>query len=377
MRRVIFSRSKFDFFEALFDTTKTSTGSSASNQIKLVFTGVFVANGTIDWGDGIKENSTLTGTFTHTYSTAGVYTVKIIGASFRLSFNNTNDRLKIIEIKKWGNNYLFSNAFRGCANLVLDNVRGMPKMDPVLSNVFSDCTSLVTINNINNWNFSAITNIAQFFSNCSNLNQNFNLSLPAVTNLGSLFLNCAKLNSPININAPLVTSLVSLFQGCTILNSSVILSTGNLININSLFRDAKTFNQDISYLNVSNVTNFDLVFYGATAFNQPLSWSVSNGTMMNGVFLNAPAFNQDISGWDFNKNVDLTNFMNGKTFANYDKLYYNNLLQKWASVFIGTGRTNTTKSINMGTIRYTAAGKPYRDALVADGWTVIDGGLTT
>ena len=29
----------------------------------------------------------------------------------------------------------------------------------------------------------------------------------------------------------------------------------------------------------------------------------------------------------------------------------------------------------MGNIKYTIAGKPYRDALVADGFTITDGGM--
>ena len=41
---------------------------------------------------------------------------------------------------------------------------------------------------------------------------------------------------------------------------------------------------------------------------------------------------------------------------------------------IGSGRTST-KALGMGTIKYTIAGANARAALVADGWTITDGGI--
>lgn len=100
---------------------------------------------------------------------------------------------------------------------------------------------------------------------------------------------------------------------------------------------------------------------------------VSSIINMQACFFGA-LFNQDISKWNFNKEVMLENFMGNKTPANYNATYYSNLLIKFASIFIGSGRTSP-KVLGMGTIKYTGAGSSARAALVADGWTITDGGL--
>ena len=95
---------------------------------------------------------------------------------------------------------------------------------------------------------------------------------------------------------------------------------------------------------------------------------------MQSMFRNATAFNQDISNWNFNVNVSLTNIMAGKTSANYNASYYDNLLIKLANIMIGSGRTSV-KSLGMGSIKYTSAGASARQALIDDGWTIVDGGV--
>lgn len=58
----------------------------------------------IDFGDGNSENN-ITGDVTHTYNSAGIYTVSISGNFPRIYFlNNQTDADKILSIDQWGSN---------------------------------------------------------------------------------------------------------------------------------------------------------------------------------------------------------------------------------------------------------------------------------
>ncbi|GMH54049.1 hypothetical protein TrST_g5741 [Triparma strigata] len=62
---------------------------------------------------------------------------------------------------------------------------------------------------------------------------------------------------------------------------------------------AEQFNEDISRLDVSNVTTMEHMFNRAKAFNGDLSsWNVSNVTTMEVMFFDASEFNGDLSAWD-------------------------------------------------------------------------------
>ncbi|KAL7516950.1 hypothetical protein ACHAWF_000092, partial [Thalassiosira exigua] len=66
-----------------------------------------------------------------------------------------------------------------------------------------------------------------------------------------------------------------------------------------MFQDAKSFNRDIGFWSVSNVTNMESMFQGAIAFNQPVGlWNVTNVTNMAFMFYGASVFDQDLTKWD-------------------------------------------------------------------------------
>ncbi len=101
---------------------------------------------------------------------------------------------------------------------------------------------------------------------------------------------------------------------------------------------------------------------------------------MNLLFVNCYDFNQDISNWNFSglNNVNgLASFMSGKSDANYDANYYDNLLIKWASSpSVGGLQSNVIGTIDMGSIKYTSAGASARASILANNKavTINDGG---
>jgi surface protein len=129
-----------------------------------------------------------------------------------------------------------------------------------------------------------------------------------------------------------------------------------------------------------SAVNMVYMFAQATAFNQNISnWNISKATDMNNMFNIATAFNQDLSAWcaKFNINVNLANFLDnsGMSAANYSAF----LNALWAD--IGTTRQGTwiartvAKILGAANLKYNSTAAAARASLIANGWTITDGGL--
>ena len=321
-RRFVFGKNKPKPFISLWDTTKTSTGSSANNQVKLPLLESFPYR--VDWGDGVTNviASASDVNLTHTYAASGVYTIKILSPVKGFYFDNTGDRLKILKIIDWGD-YQFTGRsnlggnFNGCANLTLADVIGFPKVITSLRNVFGGCTSLTTINNLSMWDVSNVQLFISAFINCSNFNDGglSNWNTANMTNPSIMFQFAGKFNQPLNWNFSKVTTMANMF------------------------------------------------FY--SGFNQSVSnWDVSKVTAMNDIFNGCGAFVQPLDAWNINKNVTMNNFMLNKT--NYPPALWDAFLLKFKNCVVGTGRTQKAKTFQTYGKR-TAASQAAVDALLADG----------
>ena len=94
----------------------------------------------------------------------------------------------------------------------------------------------------------------------------------------------------------------------------------------------------------------------------------SSATDIDYMFYNCDSFDQDLSNWNVTSITNASNFMagaNGLSTTNYDRT-----LSGWSSQSVNNG-----VSIYFGGSQYsTATGLAYRNALVASGWTITDGG---
>ena len=235
LKKFYFGKSKVVFtpFVSTWKTDNLSSGSSTATQVKLplILTGTY--NFVVDWGD--NTTSTITtynqAAVTHTYSVAGTYQIKIKGVCNGWRFNNTGDRSKILSVQQWGTSLKFGTTegsyFSGCNNLNLSSVTDTPVLTGVLnmSNCFSYCSALTTINKIGEWACSNVTNMSSMFQSATNFNQN----------IGSW-------------------------------------NVSNVTSMSSMFFQATNFNQDIGSWNVSNVTNFSNFMFGKT----PATFSTTN-----------------------------------------------------------------------------------------------------
>jgi len=251
-------------FIAVWDTTKTSTDSSSDNQIELPLISDGIYNFTIYWGDGTSDKITNwnQSETTHTYATQGVYSFYIEGTVIGWSFNNGGDRLKLLEIKQWGVLRLGNsgNYFYNCSNLKITasdilNLTGTTTLECC----FRDCSNLVEIEGMNEWDVSNVTNMGGLFAYSFYFNQNIS-----------------------NWDV-----------------SSVTIMAG-------MFRSVAYFNQDIGNWNVSSVTNMAGMFAHSSSFNQDIgNWDVSKVTDMYSMFSVTYFFNQDISNWDVSKVTEM------------------------------------------------------------------------
>ena len=210
----------------------------------------------IDWGDGTIEFGN-TGNVSHSYSTAGNYTVKILGdfPQFASLAGGISNAEKLRTIEQWGNIEWRSmfQAFSRCANM---NVTATDAPDlsqvTIMSEMFFGCTNLQSPD-FSNWDTSKVTSMSWMFLNATNFNGNM-----------------------------------------------VNWDVGNIIDFTLMLAGARSFNQDISNWNIGE--------------------HVTGTIAMNSMLTSTESFDQNLGNWDLQKVIDINAMLNnsGLSVANYD-----------------------------------------------------------
>lgn len=242
-----------DAFISLWDTTRVSSYSSNSSQIKLPLESSGNYNFIVNWGDNTSDlilsyNQT---EVTHNFEIAGEYTLIINGTLKGWQFNNGGDKIKILEISQWGNLNLGNSGsyFYGCENLELTAI-DTPDLNgtTTLYYAFRNCKNLGSEGNMNLWNVSSVTDMSFMFLYATSFNQSIS-----------------------NWDVSNVTDMGSMFEGAHSFNQSIgNWDVSNVINMYGMFNYADSFNQPINNWNVSSVIRTSFMFCGATSFNQPI-----------------------------------------------------------------------------------------------------------
>lgn len=188
-----------------FFTTQWTT-TSTFETITLPYSNGGTYSGTIDWGDGNTDVNDGTVT-THTYATAGTYTVVIDGAITEWNFSNTFSGGNITSVVHWGQLQLGTNSgsyFSDCPNLDLSSVSDVLDLTGMsdLTYMFGFCTSLTDINRIGEWNTSGITTMNAMFQGCDQINFNIGTwDVAAVTNFSDFMDSATPTFSTTNLDA--------------------------------------------------------------------------------------------------------------------------------------------------------------------------------
>jgi hypothetical protein len=416
-------------------SVKTDNSGTSNND---QFTLPSISNGAYEYytktTDGVSslitayDDADITTTFS---GGAGTYTIEIHGKFEGWKFDNGGDCSKLITISQWGSDFNLGGRtgntwrqFRGCDNLTtiscLD-VLNMSKTNHIYG-LFVECSSLTSINRLNDWDFSHITSAFSMFLNTA-INQEIDFDMPLNVSLYGFFKDNTVFNSSVTINAPLATAANEMFHGCSIFDSAIDLNLSSCTNFSKMFRNS-AFNQSLANLDTSAGTNFEFMFENVTEFNQPVtnlvtsnattikrifdgatsfnqdvsSWDVSNATLFNGVFWGASSFNQSLSSWTTSSMTNLTNFIQGATVFDQDISHFDiSNLTSASNMAISSGfsQTNYDKLLNtttgwpsqatiqsgvtahFGSAQY-GAGDPTTGRGILTGspnnWTITDGG---
>jgi len=308
--------------KAPFTTTWETT---ATNEMVTIPTlSSYTYDYTVDWGDG-SSDSNLSENASHTYSSAGVHTIKISRDFPSIYFNGGGDKEKILSIEQWGDIdwQSFLGSFNGCSALEI-NAPDTPDLSGVtdISYMFKDCSSLNS--DLNNWDVSTIQNFGYLFQNATSFNGDISSwNVSNATDMRYMFFNAVVFNQDIsNWNVFNVTNFSTMFRSAKKFNRDIgnwVVSKATIMN--SMFYDAESFNQDISSWDVSKVSYFSWMFADAWVFNCDIGgWNVTkaNSGGLSKMFLHARKFNQDLNLWTFPDTTDLSNMFNGATDFNGD-----------------------------------------------------------
>ena len=335
----------------IIEVKTDNEGTSNDNQFQ--FTGALG-----DYDVVAKQNDIVVATFdnlsgeqTITLPSSGVYDLEIkakeVNGFNRIQFNNGGDRLKITDIKQWGDVVWssFGRAFLGCENMLvtatdvpnLSNVTNVERMFRSASSANPDTT---------NWDVSNVTNMSFMFANASSANpdtSNWNVS--SVSTMSYMFLSASSANPDTsNWNVSSVTSMFRMFQ------------------------DTSSANPNTSNWDVSSVTDMSFMFASASSANpDTTNWDVSNVTNMSFMFANASSANPDTSNWNVSS-VSTMSYMFDNSNISVENLTA--CYENWSQLSL-----QNNVSFGAGSTKYNASGQAGRDILVNTyNWIIEDGG---
>ena len=189
------------------------------------------------------------------------FTLSLIRTTSKISFNGCKSLKLIPEGVDFSGTTSFSSMFSGCSSLVT-----IPEIDTSngtsFNYMFSGCSSLVTIPEIDTSNG---TSFSSMFSGCSSL-----VTIPEIdttngTNFSYMFQNCSSLVTIPLINISNGTNFSYMFQNCSSLVTIPLINTTNGTNFSYMFLCCPSLVTIPETLNTSNGTNFSYMFYGCAS----------------------------------------------------------------------------------------------------------------
>ena len=256
---------------------------------------------TIDWGDGSTDSYTSCEDYrSHTYTSAGTYTIKVTGTIHNWSCNKTVPaHFDSYFCDKYCTENEDEKYYDLCFDFCKDVSYSICGNNAELVGIVDTLPALIGIES-----FGPVGLTSHSFENANQLTYVSSKDIPnanALTNMSEMFANATLFNGAIgNWDTSQTIDMSNMFMGASNFNQSLSgWDTSNVTRMSYMFYNAKSFNGDISAWDTSNVKYMSSMFMGASSFNQSLNgWDTSNVNDMVRMFYNASAFNGDINAWD-------------------------------------------------------------------------------
>ena len=249
--------------------------------------------------------------------------VKIFGHEFVM--NNAKECNIIHNNKEYDltENFNIKDIKENTFEIKLINIKNIKNM----SYMFIECSSLLTIKGISNWNTSNITDMSYLFYGCSSLSKISGISewdTKNVINMSYLFSSCKHLEKLPDIskwNVINVKDMNNIFSRCNSLKELPDISkwnTSNVKDMRGIFNNCNSLEKlpDISKWNTNNVIVMNNLFNGCKSLSSLpdiSKWVTSNVTSMNKLFNECSSLKAipDISKWNTNNVITMNNIFSG------------------------------------------------------------------
>ena len=225
-----------------------------------------------DWGDGSTTTATTSGmVLTHTYKTAGTYTIKIIGRLYRCVFGNDTTYAPLVldcNAAWWalGNIINGRYMFYNCTNATL-SLTSLPAGLTNATGMFNSCkkatfpfTSLP----------DGITNGSYMFYNCTNATLPLTSLPDGLTNADSMFGGCSNAQLSLTSLPAGLTNGYYMFSGCSNAQLPLTSLPAGLTNATGMFNSCKKATFPFTSL-PDGLTNATGMFSSCTNATLPLT----------------------------------------------------------------------------------------------------------
>ena len=271
---------------------------------------------TVDWGDGVAQETYTNTRPSHTYELPEhTYTIRVSGSAQAYGDRNgyTGSNL-IVSVDSWGS--LGFTSLEGCfcgSTQLLCVPSYLPSTVTNVRVMFQHAT--LFNQDIRIWDVRNVRNMYGMFLEARDFNQDIGgWNVGNVVSMGGMFSGASAFNQMIGgWDVGKVQDMYYMFAGASAFNQDIGgWKVGNVASMSGMFSGASAFNQMIGGWDVGKVQDMYFMFANASSFNQDIGrWNVGNVTNMSGMFSGASAFNQMIGGWDVGKVTNMSSMFSG------------------------------------------------------------------
>lgn len=257
----------------------------------------------IDWGDGSDEDVSSFGTISHTYVSAGTYTITISGLIESFTIGNSS-RSKLVAVTELGTVgwKSFKSSFLFCGNLTSFEGGDTSEVTD-MSGMFRYAAQVTP--NTSGWDTSNVTDMSNMFDFAGAANPNTSgWDTSNVIDMGEMFASATVADpNTSGWDTSKVTNMYRMFMWAeAAVPDTSGWDTSNVTNMEDLFYKAVSANPDVSGWDTSSVTSMRGMFaYTEVATPDTSGFNTSQVTTMRGMFSHSLAANPNTSGWDTSK----------------------------------------------------------------------------